>query len=86
MKATKNQPPRLPSVFRPLSEAELRLLKLYTTRMRLWEIADHLGLAYNTLKNQSRALFFRLDVTNRGEAVWEGIVRGLLHTPRERWH
>ena len=86
MKAKQYQPPRLPTTFRSLSEAELRLLELYTTRMLLWEIADHLGLTYNTLKKQSRALFFRLDVTNRGQAVWEGIIRGLLHTPRERWH
>ena len=64
--------------------AEGRLLGMLTTRLTLRQIASHLGLSYYTIRSQKQALYRRLGVMNRGQAIWEGVLGGALRAPEPR--
>ena len=61
-----------------LTPAELRVLQFLPTHLSFREIAERLHVSTNTVKTQARAVYRKLDVSSRAEAV-EGARRaGLL--------
>ncbi len=61
-----------------LTDRERELLTFLPTRMTNEEIADHLGISVNTIKSHARALYRKLDVPNRREAVRRAEQAGLI--------
>jgi LuxR family maltose regulon positive regulatory protein len=65
-----------------LTPAELRLLPLLSTYLSFREIADKLEISRNTVKTQAIAVYRKLDVSSRSEAVDRAQELGLLSTPK----
>jgi LuxR family transcriptional regulator, maltose regulon positive regulatory protein len=65
----------------PISPAELRVLALLPTHLTLHEMAERLCVSTNTVKTHSKALYRKLGVGSRAEAVEEARVLGLLQGP-----
>jgi LuxR family maltose regulon positive regulatory protein len=61
-----------------LSDAELRVLRLLTTRLTQREIGRELYLSFNTVKTHMRVIHRKLGVTSREEAVAAGRRMGLI--------
>jgi LuxR family maltose regulon positive regulatory protein len=61
-----------------LTAAELRVLRLLPTHYTLGEIGDELVVSRNTIKSQVAAIYRKLDVANRAEAVRRAQEAGLL--------
>lgn len=61
-----------------LTPAELRLLPLLPTHLSFPEIGSRLFLSRHTVKTQAIAIYHKLDVTSRGEAVARAREIGLL--------
>ena len=61
-----------------LTTAELRVLRLLPTHLSLAEIADEFVVSRNTVKSQVAALYSKLGVENRSEAVTHAEAEGLL--------
>ena len=61
-----------------LTAAELRILPLLPTHLSLAEIARQLVLSRNTVKTQVAAIYRKLDVTSRTEAVQRATDLGLF--------
>ena len=53
-----------------LTEREAVLVPLLATKLTLAQIADRLNVSINTVKTQTRALYRKLDVSGRAEAVY----------------
>lgn len=53
----------------PLTQAELRVLALAPTHLTLEEIGNTLHISRNTVKTHLKAIYGKLDVATRGEAV-----------------
>ena len=53
----------------PLTEAELRVLRLYPTRLTHREIARELYISLNTVKTHANSIHRKLGVSSRREAV-----------------
>jgi LuxR family maltose regulon positive regulatory protein len=53
----------------PLTDAELRVLRYLPTHLSFAEIADELFVSRNTVKTQAIAIYRKLEVTSRGQAV-----------------
>jgi LuxR family maltose regulon positive regulatory protein len=62
----------------PLTAAELRLLHLMPTHLSFGEIAERLFVTTNTVKSHARAIYRKLDVSSRAEAVDTAQAAGLL--------
>jgi LuxR family transcriptional regulator, maltose regulon positive regulatory protein len=62
----------------PPSEAELAVLRLLVTDMSAREIAQRLYLSPNTVRSHSRAIYRKLGVNSRGDAVARAEALGLL--------
>jgi LuxR family maltose regulon positive regulatory protein len=62
-----------------LTAAELRILPLLGTYLSLGDIARKLAISRNTVKTEVAAIYRKLRVTNRGEAVRKALDIGLLH-------
>lgn len=62
----------------PLTDRERDVLTLLGTPRSLEEIADRLGVAPSTVKTHLRAVYAKLDVTSRREAVVAGRRRGVV--------
>lgn len=62
----------------PLTGRELDILRLLRGTMSLHEIADELYLSFNTVKTHARAVYRKLGVHTRAEAVDIGRQQGLL--------
>ena len=62
----------------PLSPAELRLLHFLPTHLSYRQIADELFLSRNTVKSHSQAIYRKLSVASRAEAVARAREAGLL--------
>ena len=60
------------------SAAELAVLPLLATDLSLREVGARLYLSLNTVKSHTRALYRKLGVTSRGDAVVRAIALGLL--------
>jgi LuxR family maltose regulon positive regulatory protein len=66
------------SLLTPLTPAELRVLPHLATHLSLQEIGEALTLSRNTAKSHSVAIYRKLGVTSRAEAVAEARRLGLL--------
>src|SRR5262249_43725190 len=62
----------------PPSKAELAVLRLLETKLSAREIGERLHLAPNTVKSHLRALYRKLGVGNRSDAVARADSLGLL--------
>jgi LuxR family maltose regulon positive regulatory protein len=71
-------PPVVPGMVEQLTGRELSVLRLLPTGLTPREIASELYLSHNTIKSHTRALYRKLCVTARHEAVEEARRRGLL--------
>jgi LuxR family maltose regulon positive regulatory protein len=65
-----------------LTPAELRVLQFLPTHLSFPEIAEHLYVSANTVKTQARAVYRKLDVSSRAEAVERAQRAGLLDGER----
>jgi LuxR family transcriptional regulator, maltose regulon positive regulatory protein len=73
------QPRRRPAVGgEELSEREQTVLRLLASELSQREIGRELGLSLNTVKSHARAIFRKLDVEGRPEAVQRARELGLL--------
>jgi LuxR family maltose regulon positive regulatory protein len=73
--------PQLPArvaMQEPLSERELDVLRLLATTLSSSEIADELGVATSTVRSHTKAIYSKLEVHNRLEAVDQARSLGLL--------
>ena len=61
-----------------LTPAELRLLPLLASYLSFREIAERLGVSRNTVKTQAIAIYRKLNVSSRSEAVEHARETGLL--------
>ncbi len=64
----------------PLTPAELRLLHFLPTHLTFREIAEQLFVSTNTVKSQVQAVYRKLGVSSRAEAVACAQAAGLLET------
>lgn len=65
----------------PISPAELRVLELLPTHLSVGQMAERLCVSTNTVKSHSKALYRKLGVGSRAEAVDEARALGLLSRP-----
>lgn len=63
----------------PLSNRELEILQIVAKGQSNKEIAHHLGLSENTIKNHIKSILVKLDANDRTHAVSEGLKKGLFH-------
>jgi DNA-binding NarL/FixJ family response regulator len=70
-------PPGVPEV-KPLSEREKELLQLVAQGVSNSEAARMLGVSKATIRTHLEHIYRKLEVTNRVEAVTEGIRKGLI--------
>jgi LuxR family maltose regulon positive regulatory protein len=61
-----------------LTMAELRILRFLPTHLSFREIGDRLHVSTNTVKTQAHAVYRKLDVSSRSEAVARATEIGLL--------
>ena len=71
-------PRRRVEVAVPLTERELVVLRLLPTRLSTPEISRHLNVSVNTVRSQVQAIYRKLEVTTRSEAVTRARQTGLL--------
>lgn len=62
----------------PLSERELEVLALLAGGLANKQIAVKLGISEHTVKFHVSSIYTKLGVTNRAEAVGQGVRRGLI--------
>jgi LuxR family transcriptional regulator, maltose regulon positive regulatory protein len=63
-----------------LTTAELRVVRFLPSHLSFREIADRLHVSANTVKTQAHALYRKLDVASRSEAVARARRLGLIHS------
>jgi LuxR family maltose regulon positive regulatory protein len=63
-----------------LTVAELRVLSLMPTHLTFREMGDRLDVSANTVKTHAHAVYRKLDVSSRSEAVVRACATGLLGT------
>jgi LuxR family maltose regulon positive regulatory protein len=61
-----------------LTPAELQVLQFLPTYLSFREIAERLCVSTNTVKTHARAVYRKLDVSSRAEAVERARQAGLL--------
>jgi LuxR family maltose regulon positive regulatory protein len=61
-----------------LTMAELRILRFLPTHLSFREIGDRLHVSTNTVKTQAHAVYRKLDVSSRSDAVTRAAEIGLL--------
>jgi LuxR family maltose regulon positive regulatory protein len=64
-----------------LTERQLRVLRLLRGSLTLTEIATELSLSPNTVKTHTQAIYRKLGVCTREEAVTRGLDEGILRPP-----
>jgi LuxR family transcriptional regulator, maltose regulon positive regulatory protein len=62
----------------PLSERELAVLRLLSTRLSIREISNELHVSVNTVRSQVQAIYRKLEVPTRAEAVTQARQLDLL--------
>ena len=79
-------PRRRPDVVEPLTERELAVLRLLATRLSNREIGRQLYVSVNTVRTHLQAVYRKLGVGTRAEAVAHARELGLLpgSTPQGR--
>lgn len=68
-----------PRLIEPLTARELEVLVLVADGLRNREIATRLGISDHTVKFHLAAVFGKLGVSSRTEAVRRGFQLGLIH-------
>jgi DNA-binding CsgD family transcriptional regulator len=63
---------------RPLTEREIEILRLIAKGLSNNEAAGVLGLSRATVRTHLEHIYDKLEVTNRVEAVTEGLRKGLI--------
>lgn len=71
-------PRRIVGLREPLSEGELRILRLLTSDLSQREIGRELYLSVNTVKTHTRSIYTKLDVASRTEAIARARSLGLI--------
>jgi DNA-binding NarL/FixJ family response regulator len=71
--AYREEPP-----MRPLTEREIEILRLIAKGLSNNEAAGVLGLSRATVRTHLEHIYDKLEVTNRVEAVTEGLRKGLI--------
>jgi LuxR family maltose regulon positive regulatory protein len=71
-------PRRIAGLREPLSEGELRILRLLTSDLSQREIGREMYLSVNTIKTHTRSIYTKLDVASRSEAVTRARSLGLI--------
>ena len=71
-------PPTAADGFDELSERELAVLRLLSSRLSLREIGNELYVSLNTIKTHTRNVYFKLRVSSRQQAVVRARELGLL--------
>jgi ATP/maltotriose-dependent transcriptional regulator MalT len=72
-------PPRHEGFYgEPLSEAELRVLRLFAADRSVSEVAQELHLAPTTVKTHRRTIYRKLGVSNRREAIARAVALSLV--------
>ena len=64
-----------------LTERQVRVLRLLRGSLTLSEIATELSLSPNTVKTHTQAIYRKLGVCTREDAVIRGLDRGILRSP-----
>jgi LuxR family maltose regulon positive regulatory protein len=75
-------PPQRVTLVEPLTERELTVLRLLPTQLWIPEIARELSVSVNTIRSQVQAIYRKLQVSSRAEAVTKARHLGLLPQPR----
>lgn len=70
-------PGRIP-VAEPLTKSEVAVLRLLQGSLSLGEIGRELSLSKNTIKTHTQAIYRKLDVATRRDAVEQGKRKGIL--------
>ena len=73
--------PRLVSLAEPLTEREAAVLRLLGGSLSLREIGQELYVSANTVKTHTQAIYRKLGVSTRRDAVEQGRQVGILATP-----
>jgi DNA-binding NarL/FixJ family response regulator len=71
--------PRARERHEPLTRREIDVLESMAAGRANKQIADELGISSHTVKFHTSSIYQKLHVTNRAEAVAQGIRKGLLH-------
>ena len=80
---TRSEPATLPD---DLTERQVRVLRLLRGSMTLTEIATELSLSPNTVKTHTQAIYRKLGVSTREDAIIRGLDRGILTAPIRNRH
>jgi LuxR family maltose regulon positive regulatory protein len=80
---TRSKPATLPD---DLTERQVRVLRLLRGSLTLTEIATELSLSPNTVKTHTQAIYRKLGVSSREDAVICGLDRGILTAPMRNRH
>ncbi len=73
--------PRLVSLAEPLTEREVAVLRLLGGSLSLREIGEELYVSANTVKTHTQAIYRKLGVSTRHDAVEQGKQMGILWAP-----
>jgi LuxR family maltose regulon positive regulatory protein len=73
-----SRPRRPAQLAAPLTERELAVLRLLPTRLSTREISRELYVSANTVRSQVQAIYRKLQVNSRAEAVTNARQLGLL--------
>jgi LuxR family transcriptional regulator, maltose regulon positive regulatory protein len=71
-------PPQRLALVEPLTERELTVLRLLPTRLSTREISREFSVSVNTVRSQVQAIYRKLGVSSRAEAVTQARQLGLL--------
>lgn len=83
--ASFSSPPAGETLGEPLTESEIRVLRLLATDLSKREIGNELFVSVNTVKTHVKHLYAKLDVQTRRQAVERARALGLLrYSPRGR--
>ena len=74
--------PNQPAIVPQLTKRELQVLESLSRGAGYAEVANDLGVEINTVRTHVRALYTKLGVENRAEAVNLGWSQGLLRPPK----
>ena len=64
----------------PLTEREIRVLRLLRGSLTLPEIGAELGLSPNTIKTRTQVIYRKLGVGTRQDAISQGQLIGILNS------
>ncbi|MDX2023871.1 MAG: response regulator transcription factor [Deltaproteobacteria bacterium] len=68
----------------PINARDLQLLRLLCLGCSNKEIAEHTGLQLTTIKDYLNELMTKMGVSNRNEASFEAVRRGLVRLPHKK--